>query len=666
MKIHATTTINLIVSLLSLSFAAAASAQLVPTHPAISESLLEKYDNPPAPPRKIETSPRMISQYGAFVSYQANVDANGNNIIGDAANECVISVDPTDPNKMAIGWRQFNDVTSNFRQGGWGFTTDAGLTWHFPGVLQNNVFRSDPVTKSDEIGQFFYLSLQSDQNESFFCDDLWRSTNGGQTWAEQSPDRGGGGGDKQWLTIDKTNGPGHGFQYQADDGANCSGSGVQFQRSTNGGITWQSPVVIPNGPHYGTLDVDSNGNVFVGGWTSGTTFRCERSSNAQNGGQTPTFDRNTVVSLGGTIVQGGLNGVGLCGQVFLALDHSGGATNNNIYMLASVEPSGRSTTDVMFSRSTDGGLTFSSPHRINDDGLANKWHWFGTFAVAPNGRLDAVWYDSRNAANNTDSQLFYSYSTDAGVTWSPNVAVSNSFNPMEGYPNQNKIGDYITCVSDNTGTNVAYSATFNFNPNRGQHEEDVYYVRVFPAVPTVTSAVSRQTHGGAGTFDVNLPLTGTPGIECRSTGGTNDYTMVVTFTGNVTVTGSPQAEVTSGTGCVGSGGVCSGNVSISANVVTVPLTNIANVQTINVRLNGVNNAAVAPAPATDITIPMSILVGDTNANATVNAADVSQTKARLGQVVDATNFRSDVNANGSINAADTAIIKQNSGTSLPP
>jgi len=54
----------------------------------------------------------------------------------------------------------------------------------------------------------------------------------------------------------------------------------------------------------------------------------------------------------------------------------------------------------------------------------SKWHWFGTFSVAPNGRLDAVWYDTRNAANNTDSQLFYSFSTDAGVTWSPNVAVS--------------------------------------------------------------------------------------------------------------------------------------------------------------------------------------------------------------------------------------------------
>src|SRR5206468_6655131 len=178
---------------------------------------------------------------------------------------------------------------------------------------------------------------------------------------------------------------------------------------------------------------------------------------------------------------------GLDGMAFLAIDRSGGPTNNNIYMLASVRPSGRTTTDVMFVRSTDGGLTFSAPHKVNDDTNTSKWHWFGTFAVAPNGRLDAVWYDTRNAANNTDSQLFYSFSMDGGVTWSANVAVSNPFNPFEGYPNQSKIGDYITIVSDATGGNVAYSATFNFNPNRSQHEEDVYYVRVFPTgTPTPT------------------------------------------------------------------------------------------------------------------------------------------------------------------------------------
>ena len=49
---------------------------------------------------------------------------------------------------MMIGWRQFNSIQSDFRQAGWGYTTDGGIHWTFPGVLENNVFRSDPVTKS--------------------------------------------------------------------------------------------------------------------------------------------------------------------------------------------------------------------------------------------------------------------------------------------------------------------------------------------------------------------------------------------------------------------------------------------------------------------------------------------------------------------------------------
>jgi hypothetical protein len=475
----------------------------------------------------------MISPYAGFISYQVNVNANGENILGDAANECAISVDPTNGNKMTIAWRQFNDVISNFRQGGWGYTTDGGVHWTFPGVLQNNVFRSDPVTQSDETGNFFYLSLQSSwPTQTFYCDDLWRSTNGGQTWTEQSPDRSAGG-DKEWFTIDKTNGPGHGFQYQANDSANCALGPVAFQRSTNGGVTWQSPIAIPNSPIYGTLDVDTNGNVFVGGWGGGATFYCVRSSNAQIGNQTPTFDQVTTVNLGGSLVYpGAINPEGLAGQPFLAIDRSGGPTNNNVYMLATVRPSGRTTTDVMFVRSTNGGLTFSVPQKVNDDPLnPSKWHWFGTFSVAPNGRLDAVWYDTRNAANNTDSQLFYSYSTDAGVTWSPNVAVSISFNPFEGYPNQNKIGDYITMVADNAGSNVAYSATFNFNPTRGQHEEDVYYVRVFPSGATTPTPTPTATATATATAIATATATATP-------------TATVSATATATPTSTPRPSPT--------------------------------------------------------------------------------------------------------------------------
>jgi hypothetical protein len=320
-------------------------------------------------------------------------------------------------------------VLSNFRQGGWGYTTDAGVHWTFPGVLEPGVFRSDPVTNSNETGTFFYLSLLQT-----FCENMYRSTNGGQSWTELQADGLAEGGDKQWFTIDKTGGAGHGFQYQSSDGANCSGSGVQFQRSPDGGITWQAPIIIPAAPTDGTLDVDTNGNLFIGGEGSTlNSFSCVRSSNAQIGNQTPSFDQVTQnINMGGDLSGGGINPAGLDGMLFLAVDRSGGATNNNIYMLASVVPPGRSTTDVMFVRSTDDGATFSAPVKVNDDPVnPSKWHWFGTFAVAPNGRLDAVWYDTRNAANNTDSQLFYSFSTDAGVTWSPNVAVSNSFNPFE-------------------------------------------------------------------------------------------------------------------------------------------------------------------------------------------------------------------------------------------
>jgi hypothetical protein len=181
-----------------------------------------------------------------------------------------------------------------------------------------------------------------------------------------------------------------------------------------------------------------------------------------------------------------------------------------------------------------------------------------------------------------------------------------------------------------------------------------------PSTPLLQSAVSRKAHGGVGNFDVDLPLSGSPGIECRSGGATGDYTIVVTFLANVSVNGNPQAAVTSGIGTIGSGGVSNGGrVTIAGNVVTVPLTDVANAQTIQITLNGVNGS-------TSIVIPMSILIGDTNGNGTVNASDVSQTKSQVGVPVSGSNFREDVTANGLINSVDVALVKSKVGTALPP
>ncbi len=612
------------------------TAQTPRKHKRLPQEPLEKYGDQPTYLYRTGTSPRMISEFGGYTSYQANVDANGQNITGDAANEPSLCVDPTNRAKMAIGWRQFNSVSSNFRQSGWGYSNNGGTTWTFPGVLENNVFRSDPVLDSDDSGRFFYLSLL----QSFF-DDMWRSLDGAQTWTRLASATGG---DKQWFTIDNTNSTGHGFQYQSWSTGGNNYNGRQFSRSTDGGFTWLNPINLPQSPAWGTPDVDSNGTLFVPGVNLNTgQIWCDRSSNAKNAAVTPTFELSTAVNLGGDIdISEPINPVGLVGQIFLAADRSGTSSNNYIYMLASVLPTGASTgSDVMFVRSTDSGQSFSTPRRINDDPVNHaKWHWMGALAVAPNGRLDAVWLDTRNAANNTDSQLFYSYSLDAGNTWAANIAVSTSFNPFLGYPNQNKMGDYLTIVSDNAGGNVAYTATFN-------GEEDVYFVRVAPVPPTVQSAVSRKTHTGVGDFDIPLPLTGTLGIECR-TGPA--YQIVVTFAAPVSLS---SATVTSGTGSVG-------DYNVNGATVTIDLTGVSNGQVLTVKLGNVNDGTRLG----DVSIPLGVLVGDVNGNGATNATDVSQTKSLVGQGVSNGTFRADVNASGLINATDVSIEKANIG-SLP-
>lgn len=173
------------------------------------------------------------------------------------------------------------------------------------------------------------------------------------------------------------------------------------------------------------------------------------------------------------------------------------------------------------------------------------------------------------------------------------------------------------------------------------------------------SAVSRKIHGGFGIFDIDLPLTGSQGIECRTGGHTNDHTIVMRFGAAISVNGNPQAQVISGIGMVGTDGMSNGGmVTVSGSAVAIPLTNVANAQQITVALNGVNGS-------TNFLIPMKLLIGDANGNGHVNATDVAQTKSRIGQAVITTNFRSDVNANGTINATDAALVKSRIGTGVP-
>ena len=428
-------------------------------HDPLVEGPDEFLDDPylaPRTPRVVRDAPRLWSLLDANTLVQVNVDENGSNIVGDAANESTIAVDPTAPNRIVIGWRQFDNVSSNFRQAGYAWSNDGGRSWHFDGVLEPGVFRSDPVLDVDADGDFYYYSLTS----NFTCQ-VWISRDGGRSWEPPIPAFGG---DKNWIAVDRTGGIGRGNVYGMWK--------TSYTRSTNGAVSFESPRAIPLGLIRGVNAVGPDGAVYIAGQSGGSTFGMTRSDSSRDPSRTPIFETSRIVDMGGAFVARAIpNPGGLPGQVWIAADYSAGTTLGNVYMLSAARPPG-DPMDTMFAASPDGGDTWDPPVRVNDDPIGNgAWQWFGTLSVAPNGRIDAVWNDTRNTGLANMSELHYSFSTDAGQTWAQNVRLSAVWDSHVGWPNQNKIGDYYHMVSDDVGVHLAWAATFN-------GEQDVYYMRI--------------------------------------------------------------------------------------------------------------------------------------------------------------------------------------------
>jgi hypothetical protein len=179
-----------------------------------------------------------------------------------------------------------------------------------------------------------------------------------------------------------------------------------------------------------------------------------------------------------------------------------------------------------------------------------------------------------------------------------------------------------------------------------------------PTPPLLVSTVSRETHGFAGTFDVNLPLAGPPGIECRrNTGAGGSYTIVYTFLNPLNSVDS--ASVTSGVGHVHDSAI-----GVDPHQYIVNLVNVTNAQSIVVTLNFVQDSLGQVSNA--VNAAMSILIGDTGANGNVGSGDVNQVKGQVGHLVTMANFRNDVNHNGVIDNTDVSIVRKQRGASLPP
>ena len=163
---------------------------------------------------------------------------------------------------------------------------------------------------------------------------------------------------------------------------------------------------------------------------------------------------------------------------------------------------------------------------------------------------------------------------------------------------------------------------------------------------TLVSAASRKKHGNAGTFDIDLPLTGTPGVECRvGNGGTFLQTIVFTFSEAVT---SVSGTTTTTCGSVNS-------TTISGSTVTVELGHVScDGSDITVTVPGVNGAS----GSVDASATMTLRTGDVNADGVVGTADLKEIRMNVGRgLVNEDNFRDDITVDGKVNHGDTTLEK---------
>jgi hypothetical protein len=214
----------------------------------------------------------------------------------------------------------------------------------------------------------------------------------------------------------------------------------------------------------------------------------------------------------------------------------------------------------------------------------------------------------------------------------------------------------VACLSGSD----CWAAGYYWDDNSVAHTLTEHYTA--PPPVALDAVVSRKTHGSAGTFDVDLPLTGTPGIECRSGGANGEHTLVFSLLNSLnTVSGITATATTSSTTVpvmvLNTSGIGTDTHEYVANLSGVP-----NASHLTVTLNGVTDSANSFG---DVSAHMDVLLGDVNSSGRTDSGDVTAVRNRTVSIPDQQTFRFDVNASGRIDAGDVTTTRNASVTILP-
>ncbi|MCU7498231.1 MAG: T9SS type A sorting domain-containing protein [Ignavibacteria bacterium] len=388
-----------------------------------------------------------------FTFFEA--DAQSTNVKINKTNnqpeEVSITINPANPLNIAAG-ANLNNYYYSF---------DGGKNWNEGTLTSTYGVWGDPSLAFDASGNLYFLHLSAPPaNIGFWIDRMVvnKSSDGGKSY-----DQGTGIGynpprknqDKGWITSDLTNSNFKNNLYiswtQFDKYGSTlptDSSRILFSRSTDGGQNWSNPIVISDSSgdcrdSSNTVEgavpaIGPNGEVYIS-WSGPTGIKFDKSL---DGGLTFGQDIYAAAQPGGWDFQ--VRGISRCNGMPVTLcDNSNSKYRGNIYINWSDQRNGYGNTDVFFTRSTDGGKTWSGARKVNGTNPLDRDQFFSWAAVDPvRGHIWIVYYD-RSQTEGTATDVFVSKSTDGGETFTSTKISESSFVPDSA----EFFGDYINIAA---------------------------------------------------------------------------------------------------------------------------------------------------------------------------------------------------------------------------
>ena len=371
-----------------------------------------------------------------------------NILIGNLGNpeETSIAINPKNPDQMVAG--------ANIHL--YYYSGDGGLTWTMGSLSSTFGVWGDPCIIADTAGVFYFIHL-SDPPGGTWIDRMvcQKSFDGGHNWSDGTFTglNGTKNQDKGWCAVNPLNN--HLFltwtqfdKYGSDFGQDSSV--ILFSKSTDNAQSWSNPVRI-NRKAGNCLDADSTvegavpavgpeGQIYTS-WAGPDGILFTRS--LDDGNTWP--DTNIFV----TDIPGGwdfgISGISRAnGLPVTCCDISSSPYRGNIYINWSDQRNGETDTDIWFVKSLDGGNTWTSPKRVNDD-PPGKQQFFTWMTVDPvTGYIYIVFYDRRDQTDDL-TDVYIAVSRDGGDTFA-NSRISET--PFNSVP-QVFFGDYTGITAYN-------------------------------------------------------------------------------------------------------------------------------------------------------------------------------------------------------------------------